>query len=93
MSIKNRNQRPIRRYGVMYFYDGRKIKDPNAWGSTGSFAQACGNAARHVARSDFMPAEYRKAVIYDKWDERIVRVYNRTTDGMSIIDYGTVPKK
>ncbi len=75
-----------RRYGVLYFFDSRTTKYPNAWGSTSTFASACGNAARHVARSDFFGNEYRKAIIYDKWEERVVRVYNRTSDGMSIKD-------
>jgi hypothetical protein len=75
---------PKRRFGVMYYFDSRKEKYPNAWGSTETFASACGNAARHVARSDFFGSEYRKAVIWDKYDQRIVRVYSRTSDGISI---------
>lgn len=79
--------KPKRQFGVLYYFDSRRVRDPNAWGSTASFESACGNAARHVARSDFNAAEYRKAVIYDKWSEKIVRVYSRTAEGMSIRDY------
>ena len=81
------NQQPVRRYGVLYFFDSRKVNNPNAWGATTSFPQACGNAARHVAKSDFLASEYRKAIIWDRWTEKIVRVYSRTSEGMSIRDY------
>lgn len=80
---------PTRRYGVIYFF-GEQFKNPDAWGSTNTFVAACGNAARHVARSDFgeeLERSYRRAVIYDKWDKRIVRMYSRTKDGITIRDY------
>jgi hypothetical protein len=86
MARKDKTQ-PKRRYGVMYFFDSKRIRDPNAWGSTETFIAACGNAARHVARADFDSAEYRKAVIFDRHQGRIVRIYSRTAEGMSIKDY------
>jgi hypothetical protein len=76
-----------RRYGVMYFFDGRRWTAPNAWGSCETFMAACGNAARHVARADFSSSEYRKAVIFDRVAGKVIRVYNRTSEGMSIKDY------
>lgn len=85
--MTKRRDLPKRRYGVAYYFDSRRMRDPNAWGSCETYIAACGNAARHVARADFDSKEYRKAVIYDRHQGRIVRVYARTQDGMSIKDY------
>lgn len=81
---KKYTELPRLRYGVMYFRSGSKY--PYAWGSTETFPAACGNAARHVSRSDFFDSEYSRAVIWDKHAYRVVRVYNRTKDGISIRD-------
>lgn len=76
-----------RQYAVLYYFDARSVKKVDAHGSTQNFASACGNAARHVAKSDFDAAEYRKAVIVDRKTEQVVRIYARTATGMSITEY------
>lgn len=87
MTRKAKEAKPRLRYGVMYWFDGRKMNDPNAWGSCEKLINACGNAARHVSRSEFDGREYRRAVIWDRWTEQIVRVYNSTQNGISIARY------
>lgn len=72
---------------MIYFLDGRKWNNPNAWGSTELLVNAYGLASRHVARSDMDRKEYRRAAIYDRHKAKIIRVYTRTATGISIIDY------
>lgn len=99
--MAKKQPKPRLRYGMMYWFDGRKTTDPNAWGSTEKLINACGNAAKHVSRSEFDGSEYRRAAIWDKWTGQMVRIYNATQDGMSIIRYRngvkveteTVPRK
>ena len=78
--------KPKRRYGVVYFLDARKFSfdRANAWGSCETLVAACGNAARHVARSDYVGSEYRKAIIWDRHTSRIVKVFSRTGGGISV---------
>lgn len=83
----NKDKKPRLRYGVMYWFDGRKFNDPNAWGSTEKLINACGNAAKHVSRAEFDGREYRRAAIWDRWTGHFVRIYNTTQDGISIIRY------
>lgn len=85
--MKRKQSRPRLRYGVMYWFDGRKVTDPNAWGSTEKLINACGNAAKHVSRSEFDGKEYRRAIVWDRWTEQFVRIYSTTQDGISIIKY------
>lgn len=80
-------QKPRLRYGVMYWFDGRRTTDPNAWGSTEKLINACGNAAKHVSRAEYDGREYRRAAVWDRWTGQFVRIYNTTADGISIIRY------
>lgn len=80
-------RKPKLRYGVMYYHTGGRFNNPDRWGSTGRLERAYGHAASHVAKSDLVDAEYRRAVIYDKHDRRILRCYSRTANGITITDY------
>lgn len=84
---RKKEAKPRLRYGVMYWFDGRKVTDPNAWGSTEKLVNACGNAARHVSRSEFDGREYRRAAVWDRWTGMFVRIYSTTADGISILRY------
>lgn len=81
------NSQPKRRYGLMYWLDGRKWLNPNAHGCSETLAAARGNAVRHVERSELIEGEYRKAVVYDRWEERILYVYTQTAGGIARKDY------
>lgn len=84
---KAKESKPRLRYGTMYWFDGRKTTDPNAWGSSEKLINACGNAARHVSRSEFDGSEYRRAAVWDRWTSQFVRIYSQTADGISIVRY------
>jgi len=84
---RRKQDKPRLRYGVMYWSDGRRTTAPNAWGSTEKLINACGNAAKHVSRSEFDGREYRRAAVWDRWTGQFVRIYSSTADGMSIIRY------
>jgi hypothetical protein len=87
MTRTRNKEKALRRYKIEYFLDARRLTRHDAQGSCETFAAACGNAARHIARSDFLDGGYRRAAIVDRWHGKVVRLYSRTGDGISIKEY------
>ena len=80
---KKKQQEIKRQFGIYYMYSSKftDIKKASKRGFSTSIEGAIGIAAWHIARDDYYP----KAVIVDRYSLKIIRILNRTVEGISII--------
>jgi hypothetical protein len=77
-----------KRYGMLYFtVTEGGWGNPDKWGSTALLENAYGWCAHHIAKSDVVRAEARKAAVFDRHRGTIVRTYTRTQAGIIIKDH------
>lgn len=88
--MKKRKREIKLRYGVIYLHDARVVdwrRVGAVHGATRLLENAIGQAARHVERSLLVDAEYAKAIVYDREEERILFVYSRAAGGVMRKDF------
>jgi hypothetical protein len=73
-----KNKDAAKEFGVYYY----KLVDDDEYsvrqdtsGSTGSLAQAFRLAAGHCAAAELLRGEYAKAIVFNRWQGRLIRVY------------------